>query len=371
MSFNQMVPNQPLNPTQLLQQQAMNPKSRKPYTITKQRENWTEEEHAKFLEALTLFGRDWKKIEGFVGTKTVIQIRSHAQKYFIKVTKNNTGENIPPPRPKRKSVQPYPQKARNDPSLGMLTDSLSNNPFLNSASFVNWMSYRGLMPSMDNSSGGAMPLNSMDSHRQQLEQLNQAQQYIQSAMSAAQNANRNAGSTANSMSSSSGNINITPNYPKIYNFLSALFDSNNSSYTDTLNELSQIDRETMQLLMHNLAINLANQQYRDQHQSLLDQCRSMKREDEEEIISSPIISPRNPGSASDFCDTLDSLGFNMQSANNIFSLQSTQPTNFNLNPLSHSTPNLNMNSLMSLNTNNNLLLGQQNKFMNTAQPSFS
>ncbi|KAJ6320304.1 hypothetical protein OIU78_015653 [Salix suchowensis] len=67
-----------------------NKKIRKPYTITKSRESWTEQEHDKFLEALQLFDRDWKKIEAFVGSKTVIQIRSHAQKYFLKVQKSGT-----------------------------------------------------------------------------------------------------------------------------------------------------------------------------------------------------------------------------------------------------------------------------------------
>lgn len=95
-------------------------KMRKPYTITKQREKWTEEEHNRFLEALKLYGRAWQRIEEHIGTKTAIQIRSHAQKFFTKLEKAAvaTGTpfgqshdiDIPPPRPKKKPNYPYPRK---------------------------------------------------------------------------------------------------------------------------------------------------------------------------------------------------------------------------------------------------------------------
>ncbi|KAK4267096.1 hypothetical protein QN277_023929 [Acacia crassicarpa] len=95
-------------------------KTRKPYTITKQRERWTEEEHNKFLEALKLYGRAWQRIEEHIGTKTAVQIRSHAQKFFSKLEKEalvkgvpigqSIDIDIPPPRPKRKPSNPYPRK---------------------------------------------------------------------------------------------------------------------------------------------------------------------------------------------------------------------------------------------------------------------
>ncbi|XP_074279592.1 protein LATE ELONGATED HYPOCOTYL-like isoform X2 [Silene latifolia] len=95
-------------------------KTRKPYTITKQRERWTDEEHNRFLEALKLYGRAWQRIEEHIGTKTAVQIRSHAQKFFSKLEKEAhvkgvpVGQaidiEIPPPRPKRKPSNPYPRK---------------------------------------------------------------------------------------------------------------------------------------------------------------------------------------------------------------------------------------------------------------------
>ncbi|KAM7266520.1 hypothetical protein ACFE04_004417 [Oxalis oulophora] len=95
------------------------PKVRKPYTISKQREKWTDQEHRRFLEALKLYGRGWRHIEEHIGTKTVVQIRSHAQKFFSKVVResSNSAESpikpveIPPPRPKRKPMHPYPRKS--------------------------------------------------------------------------------------------------------------------------------------------------------------------------------------------------------------------------------------------------------------------
>ena len=45
---------------------------------------WAIEETHSFKKALMIYGRDWKKVQELVPTRTPSQIRSHAQKYFIK-----------------------------------------------------------------------------------------------------------------------------------------------------------------------------------------------------------------------------------------------------------------------------------------------
>jgi SHAQKYF class myb-like DNA-binding protein len=58
---------------------------------------WTSEEHDFFLEGLRNYGKEWKKIAELIQTRTVVQIRTHAQKYFQKVAKARLcgGEDVP------------------------------------------------------------------------------------------------------------------------------------------------------------------------------------------------------------------------------------------------------------------------------------
>ena len=46
---------------------------------------WTKEERIKFAYALYKFGTNWKKIRDYISSRNIIQLRSHAQKYLIKL----------------------------------------------------------------------------------------------------------------------------------------------------------------------------------------------------------------------------------------------------------------------------------------------
>lgn len=44
---------------------------------------WTRAEHKKFMEALEKHGRNWALVQRKVKTRSLLQIRSHAQKVFL------------------------------------------------------------------------------------------------------------------------------------------------------------------------------------------------------------------------------------------------------------------------------------------------
>jgi SHAQKYF class myb-like DNA-binding protein len=54
---------------------------------------WTNEEHRLFLEGLDIYGKEWKRVAMNVGTRSVMQTRTHAQKYFLDRTgkRDSTG----------------------------------------------------------------------------------------------------------------------------------------------------------------------------------------------------------------------------------------------------------------------------------------
>ncbi|KAI8357828.1 hypothetical protein EDC96DRAFT_242901 [Choanephora cucurbitarum] len=64
---------------------------------------YTELEEKNFLEGLELFGRDWTKLQQHIATRDANSIRSHAQKHFIKMYR----DNIPLPPKVRESGDGY------------------------------------------------------------------------------------------------------------------------------------------------------------------------------------------------------------------------------------------------------------------------
>jgi len=48
---------------------------------------WTQEEHELFLKGLQIYNKQWKLIADMIKTRTVVQIRTHAQKYFQRLQK--------------------------------------------------------------------------------------------------------------------------------------------------------------------------------------------------------------------------------------------------------------------------------------------
>jgi SHAQKYF class myb-like DNA-binding protein len=54
---------------------------------------WTEQEHTVFLEGLEKHGKQWKTIAAMIGTRSVVQVRTHAQKYFQKMERKKNASS--------------------------------------------------------------------------------------------------------------------------------------------------------------------------------------------------------------------------------------------------------------------------------------
>ena len=57
-------------------------------TETERTGRWTEAEHDAFLEGLEMYGKRWNMISRHIKTRNVIQTRTHAQKYYLKLCKD-------------------------------------------------------------------------------------------------------------------------------------------------------------------------------------------------------------------------------------------------------------------------------------------
>lgn len=55
---------------------------------------WTDEEHQRFIDAIKKYGKDWVKVQQYIGTRSTAQTRSHAQKYFGKLFKQGKIEDL-------------------------------------------------------------------------------------------------------------------------------------------------------------------------------------------------------------------------------------------------------------------------------------
>ncbi|XP_062166007.1 protein REVEILLE 8 isoform X1 [Alnus glutinosa] len=231
-------------------------KVRKPYTITKSRESWSEEEHDKFLEALQLFDRDWKKIEDFVASKTVIQIRSHAQKYFLKVQKNGTTAHVPPPRPKRKATHPYPQKASKNVLVplqaSMAYPSLVNNlapgySLWDDPSTLINASSTEIVPSQDDLT--SFHVTEADIGSKGVARISN------SGVSAIRTL---PGSDIPNQGEKATMLHGIPDFAEVYSFIGSVFDPDTDDHVQKLKEMDPINFETVLLLMRNLTVNLSS-----------------------------------------------------------------------------------------------------------------
>jgi len=115
---------------------------------------WTKDEHDRFLKGMNEFPKQWKRIADLIGTRTVLQVRTHAQKFF-QSTKMAGNKNIssqpekqpkPVKRPKAKTLK------RKVPS----SSSFSSSSFPSSSISQPRLVYHGQITYLPQNTGAMM-----------------------------------------------------------------------------------------------------------------------------------------------------------------------------------------------------------------------
>jgi len=82
---------------------------------------WTRAEHEAFIEGLKIHGREWKKVAVMIPTRTSAQVRSHAQKYFSKMSKKGEEQSVQQQQQQRAAAaaQLHPSQSMSLPASAM------------------------------------------------------------------------------------------------------------------------------------------------------------------------------------------------------------------------------------------------------------
>lgn len=119
-----------------LQKKKISTRKRKNLTNTPLNGRWDREEHRRFCEAILKFSNDWKKIQEYVSTRSGTQIRSHAQKFLIKLKENKflVDKGLSPSMSWSKSM--------NFLKNNLTFDELKNALYSPSLKKINWNKYK-------------------------------------------------------------------------------------------------------------------------------------------------------------------------------------------------------------------------------------
>ncbi|XP_047956308.1 protein REVEILLE 6-like isoform X3 [Salvia hispanica] len=207
-------------------------------------------------------------------SKFLDEIRSHAQKYFLKVQKNGTSEHVPPPRPKRKAAHPYPQKATKNvvprtagPGQSSVAQvetgyavrrdpfSVPSNP-ISSSPLSSW-SYNvvpaGCLPNVakDNVGLASVANNYSSSSNDSTPRVWKSNEMDHEVKVKQCNTTKD-----------------MPDFAQVYGFIGSVFDPTATDHLRRLRKMEPINVETVLMLMKNLCVNLATPEFED-HRKLL------------------------------------------------------------------------------------------------------